>query len=206
MGLVAWPFWFLCEAMGNVCTPDSDAAAAFVMYGDETICKNYIQLAISDFITLAGVSIGHHTSILVNGEEYFFDTVGICRCKTLLSHGPAPKKIIDVGFSERSGKDMCKALTPYFFEGSYDIILKNCNTFTDCALYYLLGLRLDKCYSFFERNVGQQINFDFIEFFTNSFYKADRSVREFSVELVIRHLREREMMVRGKKQLCLFTL
>jgi len=169
------------------------------MGGEQIICTNHIQLAISDFITLAGVSIGHHTSILVNGEEYFFDTVGICRCKTLLSHGPAPKKVIDMGFSVRSGKDMCKALLPYFFEGSYDIILKNCNTFTDCALYYLLGLRLDKCYSFFERSVGQLTS-------ALEFIQADTSVREFSVEDVINTLRERELIARSKNQLCLFTL
>merc|ERR1719215_1737903 len=37
---------------------------------------------------------------------------------------------------------MHEFLRQYFQPGTYDILRKNCNSFTDCALYYLMGCRL----------------------------------------------------------------
>lgn len=44
-----------------------------------------------------------------------------------------------------------KYLNPYFVEGSYDIISKNCNSFTDAALYFLTKTRLGAQFSRLER-------------------------------------------------------
>merc|ERR1719210_2582401 len=38
------------------------------------------------------------------------------------------------------------ALQPHFLPGTYDLLRKNCNSFSDCALAYLLGMRLDDKY------------------------------------------------------------
>eukprot|EP00439_Symbiodinium_sp_Y106_P017688 s5256_g2.t1 len=37
-------------------------------------------------------------------------------------------------------------LSGHFQPGSYDLLRKNCNTFTDCALYFLCGKRLDSLF------------------------------------------------------------
>merc|ERR1712032_117988 len=42
-------------------------------------------------------------------------------------------------------------MRPHFKPGSYDVLKKNCNTCSDCALGYLLGRRLDAEFSSLER-------------------------------------------------------
>eukprot|EP00971_Amphidinium_carterae_P164695 3265047-Amphidinium_carterae.1 len=46
---------------------------------------------------------------------------------------------------------MVQHLRPFFQRGSYDIIYKNCNHFSDCALYFLTSSRLDSTYNRAER-------------------------------------------------------
>ena len=38
---------------------------------------------------------------------------------------------------------MLSALRPHFQGGSYDLLRKNCNSFSDCAVFYLLRQRID---------------------------------------------------------------
>eukprot|EP00913_Durusdinium_trenchii_P035478 g33202.t1 len=42
-------------------------------------------------------------------------------------------------------------LEPLFQPGTYDMLRKNCNSFSDCALFCLLGKRLDDKYRTLER-------------------------------------------------------
>ncbi|CAJ1416951.1 unnamed protein product [Effrenium voratum] len=45
---------------------------------------------------------------------------------------------------------MMAMLTAYFRPGTYDLLRKNCNSFTSCALHFLLGAMLDPKYSSME--------------------------------------------------------
>lgn len=58
-----------------------------------------------------------------------------------------------LGFSTASGPDMARQLQSYFERGTYDVFYKNCNTFTDAALYFLLRKRMPGCYNRIERVV-----------------------------------------------------
>merc|ERR1719277_1997002 len=93
--------------------------------------------------------------------EYCFCNSGVVESNGFVSHrrfeqmvvtdrGPAmvkgPFSVTDLGITSISGPDMLKALNPWFGSGSYDILLKNCNSFSDVALFYLLGARLDGKY------------------------------------------------------------
>mmetsp|Transcript_56593 Transcript_56593/g.127708 ORF Transcript_56593/g.127708 Transcript_56593/m.127708 type:complete len:118 (+) Transcript_56593:221-574(+) len=69
--------------------------------------------------------------------------------------------LTDKGITSVSGEAMVKVLRPFFREGSYDLLRKNCNCFSDCALFYLLGRRLEGKYKvleqlceYMERNAG----------------------------------------------------
>merc|ERR1712007_124541 len=92
-------------------------------------------------------------------------------------------ELIDLGGSIRTGDDLCNALSPHFTPGSYDLILKNCNSFTDCAMHYLLGLRLCKECSSVERALGQ--NLDIVENVTLRHYSRNPKAVNFRLEDVI---------------------
>ncbi|CAK0844183.1 unnamed protein product [Prorocentrum cordatum] len=86
-----------------------------------------------------------HTSVLVDGLEYCFGPSGVSVSKGCGSHRQfvsSPPTVLAMGYSRISGDEMRRALSPLFRAGSYDLLRKNCNAFSDCALYYLLGARL----------------------------------------------------------------
>jgi len=86
---------------------------------------------------------GYHTSVLVAGEEYSFCPAGISCARGLTSHkGSSQVRCIDMGLSEFSGAEMFRFLEFYFPPGSYDLLKRNCNSFSDCALYFLCEQRL----------------------------------------------------------------
>jgi hypothetical protein len=120
-----------------------------------------VRIAATEILKVAGVS-GYHTSIMVDDREYFFDSLGIMAAPPLWSHiagrvkQPGDERdvrteVIDVGRSSSSGKALVQALRPFFEKGSYDIFYKNCNTFTDVALYFLTKTRLKGRFNRIER-------------------------------------------------------
>lgn len=95
----------------------------------------------------------YHTSVSVDGLEFSFSKSGIVCCPDYRSHrslpgftAGSPWSLIDLGYSARSGTEMVSALSSYFKEGTYDLLRKNCNTFTAAALFFLLGTHLDSKY------------------------------------------------------------
>jgi len=103
-----------------------------------------VELAASPLAGLRGFA-GYHTSVLVAGEEYYFSPCGICSAPKLTSHEAASGNVQRslIGVSRSSGVDLLDFLTEHFQPGTYDLLRKNCNSFTDCALYFLCGQRLD---------------------------------------------------------------
>jgi hypothetical protein len=110
-------------------------------------------LAVSELGGLPG-ALAYHTSVVVDGQELFFGcTNGVQATRNLASHAKLPRKplILDMGFTLCSGAQLALALSPHFERGSYDLIMKNCNSFSDCALHVLLRKRLDAKYCTLER-------------------------------------------------------
>lgn len=86
-----------------------------------------------------------HTSVLVDGLEYYFGPSGVSVTEDCGSHRQlmsSPPIVLAMGFSQIPGEEMRRAVSPLFRAGSYDVLRKNCNSFSDCALCYLLGARL----------------------------------------------------------------
>merc|ERR1712137_63589 len=101
------------------------------------------------------------------------------------SHGQKSKEVFDLGFSSKSGIELGRALLPHFSRGSYDLLLKNCNSFSDCAMFCLFGTRLDDCYSATEKYLSQNIGVEHFQMMTRGLYQPNSSARNFSVEDVI---------------------
>merc|ERR1712226_1543307 len=98
------------------------------------------------FPPIPGVGRAVHSSVVIDKMEYAFCGGGI-----VMTHGPVSHdrflgkpEVIDMGYTRKSGHQMVQALRRDFAPGSYDLLRKNCNTFSDCALFYLVGKRMDE--------------------------------------------------------------
>jgi len=151
---------------------------------DGRLATNKVELAASDLFSIPGMAKAYHTSVVVNGEEFFFSDSGIFSDRALNSHQQRPSERVLVGYSTRTGAQLLASLSAYFRPGSYDLIHKNCNTFSDCALYFLLRKRLDWKYSMLER-IGQRAAPELLQSFTKGMYQPNQAAIGFSSEEVI---------------------
>mmetsp|Transcript_106408 Transcript_106408/g.318054 ORF Transcript_106408/g.318054 Transcript_106408/m.318054 type:complete len:329 (+) Transcript_106408:84-1070(+) len=60
-------------------------------------------------------------------------------------------EVCNYGKSALTGAALLKGLAPFFEDGTYDVVLKNCNAFTDAALYLLTRKRLESRFTRMER-------------------------------------------------------
>ncbi|CAK9080065.1 unnamed protein product [Durusdinium trenchii] len=101
-----------------------------------------------------------HTSIVLGDVEYAFSGQGIRATRPYVSHSMLKRQteVRMMGHTNFSAHQMVQFLTQFFQPGTYDLLCKNCNSFSDCALYLLLGQRLEAKYSRMERTgkVGQK--------------------------------------------------
>jgi len=105
-----------------------------------------VELAVSALAGLKGAA-GYHSSVLVAGEEYWFSTMGIMHSPNISSHKKNPHMQRHfVGLSKYSGADLVEFFDHHFPPGHYDLLRKNCNSFSDCALYFLCEQRLSLKY------------------------------------------------------------
>mmetsp|Transcript_96198 Transcript_96198/g.200946 ORF Transcript_96198/g.200946 Transcript_96198/m.200946 type:complete len:423 (+) Transcript_96198:241-1509(+) len=100
-----------------------------------------VELAATSLMGLGGV-VGFHTSILVDGVEYYFNERGVVYSEELQSHSKEEVEITFMGYSEYSVDVIAFMLAPYFRAKTYDKLRKNCNSFSDCCLFLLCGQRL----------------------------------------------------------------
>lgn len=146
---------------------------------------NKVELAASELLNLT-VATAYHTSVVVNGEEFFFSDSGIFSDRALNSHQTNPSERIELGYSQKTGSQLLRALQPYFKSGTYDLVRKNCNSFSDCAVYYLLGQRLERRFCALEK-LGQA-NTDLLSQITKGMYTPNPVVDDFQVETVLASL------------------
>jgi len=149
---------------------------------------NHVELAASELFGLPGLATAYHTSVLVNGEEFFFSDSGIFTDRLLNSHAGTPSERVDLGYSHRTGRALLAALDRHFRPGTYDLIRKNCNSFSDCAVFYLLGKRLEGRYTALER-LGQA-RIELLQQITKGAYMPNPEASDFQLEATIAHLRK----------------
>jgi len=114
-----------------------------------------VRLACSEIFRVVGMS-AYHRSIVIGEVELFFDDNGIEFTAPYSSHmhdsgGYPDVDVQNFGRGKITGSALLMQLSPFFEAGTYDIIYKNCNAFTDVPLYLLTHERLDSKYSRLER-------------------------------------------------------
>mmetsp|Transcript_131338 Transcript_131338/g.366158 ORF Transcript_131338/g.366158 Transcript_131338/m.366158 type:complete len:242 (+) Transcript_131338:153-878(+) len=140
-----------------------------------------------------GVPEAYHTSVAIDNVEYSFGPSGLVALQTFKSHyhfphGPA--EVLEIGFTAMTGLELKKALLGDFRIGTYDILRKNCNSFSDCALFYLLGKRLDSKYRVMEQ-MGASVdeNLGLIRAVTMGDYIPNPKAADFEVDRIVERIR-----------------
>jgi len=93
----------------------------------------------------------YHTSVCVDGEEFSFSDGGISVSRYMESHAPMKKDgkepvVTKMGKTDRGASMMLSVLQGTFSAGTYDLLKKNCNSFSDCACWFLLRKRIPNSY------------------------------------------------------------
>lgn len=145
------------------------------------LATNKVELATSELFSVPGLAVAYHTSVLVNGEEFFFSDSGIFTDRALTSHQGKPSELLEMGYSTKTGIYLLRTLSSRFAPGSYDLIYKNCNSFSDCALYYLVRKRLPSKYTALER-LGKRASPDLLKRVTKGMYQTNQASESFRVE------------------------
>lgn len=116
-----------------------------------------MKVAATPILNIAG-ACAYHTSLVMGVHEYYFDTDGIVCVPALWSHQHmstsgenSTTELVPVGRSALDGQELRRALARYFKAGSYDVLMKNCNSFTEVAVYFLTRTRLEGRFSRVER-------------------------------------------------------
>mmetsp|Transcript_68158 Transcript_68158/g.176873 ORF Transcript_68158/g.176873 Transcript_68158/m.176873 type:complete len:522 (-) Transcript_68158:330-1895(-) len=126
----------------------SDGSSNFEEDEEEITARcHLVQLVLTPILSLPGAR-AYHSSVLVDGTEYWFSEAGVNigrRKDVIASHALCfeESEVIDLGLSARTGQEMVEALRPHFRRGTYDMLMKNCNAWTDCCIWFLLRRRLD---------------------------------------------------------------
>ncbi|CAE8611327.1 unnamed protein product [Polarella glacialis] len=133
----------------------------------------------------------YHTSVVVDDIEFAFSGDGICYGPGLMSHRMLPDevKVTYMGLTSITGDSMRSTLKQFFDRGTYDLLRKNCNSFSDCSLYFLLDCRLDPGYRGLEQ-LGHMADKrgGIVQAITGGDYRPNVKANEFSVERCIRHV------------------
>merc|ERR1712080_637395 len=92
-----------------------------------------------------------------------------------------------MGGSKRTGSQMMNKLRPFFQSGTYDLLKKNCNSFSDCCIYYMLRKRIAGKYRSLEKK-GQM----FSGWMKDFGYEKNDKAEDFDVEQVCLEIREKQ--------------
>lgn len=184
LGEFACPGLELCEAPEKA--NDTGAKPRGGLRQNEPECRYPVELVASPIAGLHGV-VGYHTSVLVAGNEFFFSPGGLTAAPGVVSHVEDERPIrMPLGTSHRSGAELLAALDRFFAPGSYDLLRKNCNSFTDVALHFLCGERLAWTYQLVERlgRLGDE-RLGLMQTITSGEYLPNPAAEEFDVDAII---------------------
>jgi len=164
---------------------------------NKPVATNKIQLAVSPIGGVPGAQ-AYHSSVIVNGEEFSFSDGGITIARGTDSHDAMARQansatqvqintqVFDMGMSAYAASQLKASLERHFLPGTYDLLKKNCNTFSDCALFYLLKKRIDPRYRQLE-SIGAR-NPQLISQLSGNNYQPNPKVQDFDLENIIQEI------------------
>jgi len=170
-----------------------DAAAM----GRQQLANNEVKLAVSPLGGVPG-AMAWHSSVIVNGEEFSFSDGGITIARNTDSHEAMARQansttqtqikteVFDMGWSPHSGSSLKAALERHFNPGTYDLLKKNCNSFSDAALFFLLKKRIDGKYRQLEQLGARSPGL--VQQMSGGNYTPNPKVANFDLEKVLKDI------------------
>eukprot|EP00931_Biecheleriopsis_adriatica_P011266 TRINITY_DN112346_c0_g1_i1.p1 TRINITY_DN112346_c0_g1~~TRINITY_DN112346_c0_g1_i1.p1 ORF type:complete len:224 (-),score=39.27 TRINITY_DN112346_c0_g1_i1:37-621(-) len=164
-----------------------------------------VRLAVTSLTNSWGDSIpaAYHTSVSIGDMEYSFGPSGVSPSKNWLSHqmirpGQEPEVVLYLGSTCVAGSELLQVLSPHFKAGTYDLLLKNCNSFSNAALFYLLGIQLDAKYTALDRaGVAVDKLGGLVQLFSLGFYNPNPKASDFQLDKVLHGLNEPEVSAKS---------
>mmetsp|Transcript_101133 Transcript_101133/g.292455 ORF Transcript_101133/g.292455 Transcript_101133/m.292455 type:complete len:231 (-) Transcript_101133:126-818(-) len=144
---------------------------------------------------------GYHSSVLVGNIEYTFS----CDGGVVISEGPeshedleAETTYIDLGVHAIDFGAFEAAILPHFEDGTYDLLRKNCNSFTDAAIQFLTGGRMDPKFRQLE-SIGKVADkyMSVVQVFSGGAYEPNALADGFQLERTIRAMRAERRRARS---------
>ena len=129
---------------------------------------------------------------VVAGQELSFGPTGISRAKNAYSHGGFAQRtyFFDMGTTEVNAELLFMVLSRHFGPGTYDLVRKNCNHFTKCALEFLGCDGLPNHYLEMERMAtALQSRAGLVQVATLGGYQPNPKADEFDSRSVMQNLR-----------------
>mmetsp|Transcript_65676 Transcript_65676/g.154525 ORF Transcript_65676/g.154525 Transcript_65676/m.154525 type:complete len:227 (+) Transcript_65676:67-747(+) len=145
-----------------------------------------------------GLGQAYHTSILVDNVEYEFGGAGINVGQGPVSHRRFCRghEMIHLGSTKYNPQAMMSLLKNYFQPGTYDMLRKNCNSFTSCCLHFLLGKSMDPKYTAMEGMASSLDSYTYLVRMIMPDYQPNPFAEGFSVPLVCTDINlHQEMMM-----------
>jgi len=136
----------------------------------------------------------YHTSVIIDDVEFSFSGRGIDQLRGTQSHIPFNGRpvIMDLGYTLRPRRDMVKYLKPHFMPGTYDLLRKNCNSFTDCCLTFMLDRRLEEKYRTMEKiGAVTDKHIAVVRLFTGGGYAPNPRSQDFQSCKVVERIQEK---------------
>jgi len=130
----------------------------------------------------------YHTSISLGETEYCFTKKGVVALPCFQGHArlKGPSQVFEMGLTDISPRTLVAIMEKFFEPGSYDILRKNCNSFTDCALFLLLGERLRDEFREVDRLGLSADKMGLIRLLTMCDYTPNPRAEDFDTDLVLR--------------------
>jgi len=155
-----------------------------------------VQLAVSPIgrISVPNMFQAYHTSIALGDTEYCFTQRGVVALPCFQSHVrvKGPNQVFEMGLTDISDSKLMAIMDPFFERGSYDILRKNCNSFTDCALFLLLGKRLQEEFREVDRLGLSADKLGLIRLLTMCDYTPNPLAQGFDTDLVLQAVAKRQ--------------
>jgi len=133
----------------------------------------------------------YHTSVLVGDQELAFGLTGMCSARGPKSHKDLPRSdettLHDMGVvRSMTATDLRRKLIPHFRRDSYDLLRKNCNSFSDVCLSILVGARLDREYRYLEEAaLSLESSMGLVRMLSGGQYTQNPEADAFGLEEVI---------------------
>jgi hypothetical protein len=140
----------------------------------------------------------YHTSVMLDNVEHSFGPQGIMLAKGPQSHRLCSRgnqmKIVDMGCAKIDTRNWLSTMRSYFGKNTYDLLRKNCNSFTDAALSDLVGQRLDRRYRSAEQLAHSADRYaHLVRALSGGSYRPNPAAKRFSSIEVIAELKERHV-------------